>query len=87
MFEISIAARELMLAKPSSTIGTQGRGMDRLKNEVLLLVDHIRLGAGIASPQHINQMLTMLSQRLDSCIGKLLPTQHGMAVGLMSSYR
>lgn len=43
MLEISVAARELVQAEPTATIGTQGRRMDRLEHEVLLFVNHIGL--------------------------------------------
>ena len=49
--------------------------MDRFQNEIVLFVNHIGLRTGITSPQQIYQMLAMLGQCLDSCIGKLLPTQ------------
>ena len=72
-----------MLAKPATTIRTQGRGVDTLQHEVLLLIDHISLRAGIASPEHIHQMLTMGGQGLNSGIGKLLPSQRRVTVSLM----
>lgn len=85
MFEIGIAAGELMLTEPAATISTQWRWVYALKHQVVLLVNHIRLRAGIAAPQHIHQVLAVLCQCLYSGIGKLLPAQLRMAVGLMSA--
>ena len=59
--------------------------MDRLQYKVLLLVNHIRLRTRIASPQHIDQMLTMSSKGTNGSIGERLPAQRGMTVGLMGT--
>ena len=85
MFEIGITARELVLTEPAATISTQWRWVYALKHQVVLLVDHIGFAAGITAPQHIHQVLTVLRQRLNSGIGKLLPPQLRMTVGLMSA--
>ena len=85
MFEIGITARELVLTEPAATISTQWRWVYALKHQVVLLVNHIRLRAGIAAPQHIHQVLAVLCQCLYSGIGKLLPTQRRVTVGLMST--
>ena len=85
MFEIGITARELVLTEPAATISTQWRWVYALKHQVVLLVNHIRLRAGIAAPQHIHQVLAVLCQCLYSGIGKLLPPQLRMTVGLMSA--
>ena len=85
MFEIGITARELVLTEPAATISTQWRWVYALKHQVVLLVNHIRLRAGIAAPQHIHQVLAVLCQCLYSGIGKLLPTQRRVTVGLMSA--
>lgn len=75
-----------MLSKPTAAIGREGGGMHRLQNEVALSVNHVALGASIAAPQHVNDVLTMSGQRLDGCIGEILPPQCGVAVGLMSPH-
>ena len=85
MFEIGITARELVLTEPAATISTQWRWVYALKHQVVLLVNHIRLRAGIAAPQHIHQVLAVLCQCLYSGIGKLLPSQRRVTVGLMSA--
>lgn len=87
MFEIGIAAGELVLTEPAATIGTQRRWMHTLEHQIMLLVDHIGFAAGITAPEHIHQVLTMLRQRLNSGIGKLLPPQLRMTVGLMGTHR
>ena len=87
MFEIGITARELVLTEPAATISTQWRWVYALKHQVVLLVNHIRLRAGIAAPQHIHQVLAVLCQCLYSGIGKLLPTQRRVTVGLMGTNR
>ena len=74
-----------MLTKPATTIRTQGRGVNTLEHQVLLLVDHIRLTSGITTPQHIHQVFTMGGQGLDGGIGKLLPTQGRMTIRLMGT--
>lgn len=85
MFEIGITARELVLTEPAATIGTQWRWVYALKHQIMLLVDHIGFAAGITAPQHIHQVLAVLRQRLNSGIGKLLPPQLRVTVGLMSA--
>ena len=85
MFQIGITARELVLTEPAATISTQWRWVYALKHQVVLLVNHIRLRAGIAAPQHIHQVLAVLCQCLYSGIGKLLPSQRRVTVGLMSA--
>jgi len=87
LFEIGIAAGELVLTEPAATIGTQRRWMHTLEHQIMLLVDHIGFAAGITAPEHIHQVLTMLRQRLNSGIGKLLPPQLRMTVGLMGTNR
>ena len=85
MFQIGVAAGELMLSEPATTIGTQGRRVDTLQHEVLRLIDHISLRTGIATPKHIDEMVAMGGQRLDSGIGELLPAQRGMTICLMGA--
>ena len=63
-----------MLPEPSTAIGTQRRGMDGLQHEVLLPVDHISLATGKASPEHIDDVMTMSGKSLDGRISKLLPS-------------
>ena len=73
LLQVLVAARELMLSKPAAPIGRQRRGMYGFQHQVPLSVYHLALGTGIASPQHINQMLTLCGQGTDGCIRKLLP--------------
>lgn len=84
--QISITARELMLAEPAATIGRERRRVNRLQHKVLRLVYHICLASRVATPQHIDQMLALCSQSTDGRISKLLPAQCRMAVGLMGTY-
>ena len=73
--EVCVAARELMLAKPPAPVGRQRRGVNALKHEVLLAVYHVGLAAGIASPEHVDQVLAAAGQGLDGSIGEILPAQ------------
>ena len=74
-----------MLSEPATTIGTQGRGVYTLKNQIARLVDHIGFRTGIATPKHIDQMLPMGCQCLNGGIRKLLPTKGTMTIGLMGT--
>ena len=76
-----------MLAEPSATVGRQGRRMHRFQHEVARLVNHISLSPCKASPQHIDDMVTLRGKRMNGCIGECLPSQRGMAVGKMCPHR
>ena len=56
-----------------------------LQDQILLFINHIRLGTGKTAPQHIDQMLTLRSQRLDSGIREVLPTYGAMTIGYMGT--
>ena len=84
--QISITARELMLTEPAATIGRERRRMNRLQHKVFRLVYHVCLASRVAAPQHVDQMLALCSQGPDGRIGKLLPAECRMAVGLMGTY-
>ena len=43
LLKILIATGELMLAEPTATIGTQWRWVDTFQNQIILLINHIRL--------------------------------------------
>ena len=61
--------------------------MDALEDEVALAVDHVGLATGIASPEHIDQMLALACKGLDGGVGEVAPAQHGVAVGLVGPHR
>ena len=74
-----------MLSKPTATIGTERRGMDRLEHKVSLTIDHRSLAAGIAAPQHIDNMFAMGGEGTDGGIGELLPPKAGMTIRLVGT--
>ena len=49
--------------------------LDAFEDEVLLAVYHVSLAAGVASPEHINQVRATSGEGLDGGIGEGLPAQ------------
>ena len=60
-----------MLAEPAATVGGKRRRMDALEDEVALAVDHVGLATGIASPEHIDQMLPQYADSVAYAAGDL----------------
>ena len=60
--------------------------MDRLEHEVTLAIDHRSLAAGIAAPQHIDNMFAMGGEGTDGGIGELLPPEARMTVRLVGTH-
>ena len=85
MLEILVTTGELVLSEPATTIRTQWRGMDRLEHKVSLTIDHRSLAAGIAAPQHIDNMFAMGGEGTDGGIGELLPPKARMAIRLVGT--
>lgn len=85
--QILIATREMMIAEPTSAIGTQGGRMNRLQDQMATAVNHFLLAARIAAPKQKHQPLAPSGQQADDLICKLLPTQVCMAVGLVGTNR
>ena len=76
-----------MIAKPSAPVGREGRRVYALQHQMLASVNKGRLAAGIASPQHKHQMLSLTAQCTDGCISKGLPPFALMTACLMRPHR
>lgn len=85
--QVFITARELMLPKPSAAIGGEWRGMHRLKDQVLGSINEPPFAACISAPKHMNDMLTVSRQCLDSRIGEEAPAQLLVTVRQMCPHR
>lgn len=76
----------MVVAEPSAAVGGEGRGVDGLKNEVLLLVDEALLVARITTPKQEDDMGTFAGDGLDYGIRELLPSFLLMRCGDMLTH-
>ena len=60
--------------------------MHRLKHQIAILINHIRLATGISTPQHIHQVLPLGCQSVDGSVGEHLPAYLRVAIGLMGTH-
>lgn len=74
LFQPFVATGEMAVSEPTATVGGEGRGVDGLKNEVLLLVDETLLVARIAAPKQEDNMGTFTGDGLDDGIRELFPS-------------
>lgn len=75
-----------MTTTDEAAIGTEGTGVRGGKDEVTLAVDILPFALGITTPQHKNQIVTLLIERSDSSIGEFFPTFVLMTAGTVSLY-
>lgn len=85
--EIFVAAREMVVAEPSATVGRQRRGVYRLQYQVARRVDERSLAPGISSPEDEHQILSLCAESLYRRIGELLPSLALMARRLVCPHR
>ena len=76
----------MAVSEPSSTIGTERRGMRTLQDKVALRVYQRCFAAGKTTPQHIDNMFSVVRKGTYAGIGKLLPAAPLMRCCLMSTH-
>ena len=79
LLQILIATREVMIAKPSTSVSRQWRRMHALQYQMATCIYQRSLAASITTPKDKHQVVLVLVESLDGCIGKLLPALALMA--------
>lgn len=83
--EILVTEIEMIVTK-EATIGTEGTGVSRAQDTMLVLVDESRLLAGRSSPEEEDETLALAAEGGDDGIGKLLPALSAVTEGLVSTH-
>ena len=87
LHEPLVAAREVVVAKPSSSVGGERRRMYRLQNEMARAVYQLCLRARIATPKDEDKSVAVGGEGAYGGVGKLLPAVALMACSLMGAHR
>ena len=70
--EVGIGGRE-MSATDETAVGTEGTGVRGGENKMTLAVDELPLALGITTPEHKDEIFTLLIEGCDGSIGEFLP--------------
>ena len=75
-----------MFIAEESVVSREGRRVGGCQHQVLLAVDECTLLLGIGTPKDEHQVLPLVGQCTDGCVGKFLPTLALVRACLVSTY-